>query len=826
MKEKILRALEREFANHRIVFWYDEKKEFPELFEELEIEDTEKITIDNNEFQVKYKILREKEKQKFLLYLPYAQPQDIDNWLLDVQLAEGVFKSDQTGLLLSEFDNNVYVQQAMVGRDFFLNSEKRRKNLLSLVESKDRKSEIEVKMLAVCVGTNPDVGAILSELIKEYASEKETKLNLVFKTNLEVVLWKLLENTYNYKPENPGIKDFLAELFDTCWRVNLQEKPNLHNTALAFFNNFKDNYKNREIFTKLSNEFAGFYKISEKLHKIDLKQLINLDIYHLIDIAHIDFLIKSSLQETLSYQDCEEVIKNRKTSFWWDDYKDLYTTIGFGVKFLDKLSTTDLTLTSMEDALIKYSSSWYEIDQLYRKFIFFLKATHHNSSLQALHERIEKLYTNNFLLDLNNAWQAKYDFQLKTEFHKQKDFFQLDLAEQVKQKKFAVIISDALRYEVGQELLSRIIGENRYEGKLEFMLGQIPSYTQLGMASLLPHSSLELDKDSLSNIRVDGKSSIGLDNRQKIIQAQIPKSKAYHYQDFMNLPGNEVKQTCVDNDLLYIYHNVIDAIGDKLVSEEGLPNAVEDAIKQLIGLTKKIAGTNRISNILITADHGFLYQNSQVDESDFVEVDALPEKCNKSRRFIIGHSLPNDKSLMKFTSAELNLGEGLEILIPKSINRFKVQGAGSRYVHGGASLQELVIPILKINKSKRVDDVKEVEIEVISQASKNITSGQISVTLYQSEAVSEKIKACYISVGLYSQDDILLSDKHEVSFDSESELSRDREVKVTLRLNEKAEKYNEQDILLKLKKKMSGTNKFVDYKSDNYFLNRKFYSDF
>jgi len=53
-------------------------------------------------------------------------------------------------------------------------------------------------------------------------------------------------------------------------------------------------------------------------------------------------------------------------------------------------------------------------------------------------------------------------------------------------RKAVVIISDALRYEVADELRSRIRQEDRFDATLDAVLGVLPSYTQLGMAALLP----------------------------------------------------------------------------------------------------------------------------------------------------------------------------------------------------------------------------------------------------------------------------------------------------------------------------------------------------
>lgn len=59
MNKRIKKALINLFEKHRIVFWYDGKKELRQDFETLDLEDVEKIELINNEFGVKYRILRE-----------------------------------------------------------------------------------------------------------------------------------------------------------------------------------------------------------------------------------------------------------------------------------------------------------------------------------------------------------------------------------------------------------------------------------------------------------------------------------------------------------------------------------------------------------------------------------------------------------------------------------------------------------------------------------------------------------------------------------------------------------------------------------------------
>ena len=122
---KIARALNIIFKTHRIVFWYDSKKELRKDYEKLEFSDIEKIELNNNEFRVKYRILREELDKKFLLYHEGDAPSDLDNWLLDVQLASGEFRTDQSAIWLSEIGLGLEFTDIVIDHAAFFNIAKR-----------------------------------------------------------------------------------------------------------------------------------------------------------------------------------------------------------------------------------------------------------------------------------------------------------------------------------------------------------------------------------------------------------------------------------------------------------------------------------------------------------------------------------------------------------------------------------------------------------------------------------------------------------------------------------------------------------------------------
>jgi uncharacterized protein (TIGR02687 family) len=387
-------------------------------------------------------------------------------------------------------------------------------------------------------------------------------------------------------------------------------------------------------------------------------------------------------------------------------------------------------------------------------------------------------------------------------------------------KKAVVIISDAMRYEVGEELGSRIRQEDRFDATVDAVLGVLPTYTQLGMAALLPHASLKHSPDA-KTVLADDQPTNGTAPRSKILATV--GGTAIQAEDFRALNADERRVLFKANKVLYIYHNVIDAIGDKQGTERSVFEAVEQTLNELVDLVKKAASANA-TNIFITADHGFLFQDEVLPEQFFLSTKPEGDDMKViNRRYVLGRGLKVDYAFTTFTSAQLELTGDLEIQIPKSIHRLKIPGGGSRFVHGGATLQEVVVPVVSINK-KRKSDTRQVNVEVWPESDK-ITTSQVVVRLFQSEPVSEKVQPRTVRAGLYVGE-TLISNHSEFTFDEVSSDKRDRYKNANMLLSQESNDYNNRAVEFRLEEKIPNTSQWRTYATAMYTLKRSFVADF
>lgn len=828
--ERIKQGLLKVFERHRVVFWYDKKEELQSEFESVELGDIKKLHLKNNEFAIKYRILREEPTNKFLLYQAGQQPQDIDNWLLDVFLANGEFRTDQVAIWLAELGLGLEFADVIQAHVEFFNAARRREQLQTLIKPDDTPGKVRLKILAVCAGAEHRIDEIVESLLAELAERRDEKIKLIERCGLAEFLWDQLRRYYGYDSDRPGVRDFVVQLFKSCYAMGTDGEVKLTGDALVFLRRWKDSRQHEAAFELLSGECADALCIQQDLERHDFKRLVEVDYFRLIDQKILSDLVRSVTERTISPGDCAVYVRRRRQTHWYKEFEDLYQAVDYAAQFTHVLDQSKLSATSMKDTVLAYSESWFKLDQLYRKFICHARRSAQTSLLQNLMEMIENLYSNTFLIKVNENWQSllnecqKWDVPGIT---LQRHFFQTSVRPFLdKGNKVFVIISDALRYEVGEELVTLIRQEDRFEATIQPALSMLPSYTQLGMAALLPNRNLKVAEDDTGTVTIDGQKSQGTDNRTTILStATAQRAKAIRVEDLMNLNRDDCRALIKDHDVVYVYHNRIDSTGHKLPSEDRAFEAVEDSFDDLIKAIKKLTNANA-NNVIITSDHGFIYQHRAIDESDFAAAEPSGDKIlYRDRRFIMGLGLQENPSLKKFSAAALGLDGQIEVVIPKSINRLRLRGACTRFVHGGATLQEVVIPVIQINK-KRQSDISSVEVEILKSSSSIITSSQLSVAFYQAEAVSDKVQPRRLRAGIYTDANELISDRHELTFDLTSENPRERELQIRFVLTKQADEANGKEVSLRLEELVSDTSHYREYKSVKYVVRRSFTSDF
>lgn len=822
---KLEKNLKNLFEQYRIVFWYDDDEEFLEEYEHLNINSVEKVRCNGNPFYVKYLIAKEKPDQHFLLYFPHAQPKDGDNWLLDQQLAHKVYHSDPVGLILQELGLPFELKPLVENHKSFFNSRARNEQFLELYDEKDSYGQCQNIMLSVVSNTlELDLqGQILQFISQMDAGKTEHIKKELNRFSLQTYFWDKVARRYEYAAADPSLYDFILTVFKEHFPLTRSLKN--HHEAKILLSRWKQNKGLDETFKRISKQAQQDLDIDQLVSGQPIEELIQDDLFERTDREILSNLVNLLIEEDISVERVQRICKERSNKFWYSTFMPFYQAIEYASHLIHSIrdfGNNEVFFSSLEDGAACYSKSLYKVDYYYRKFIYHYRLSIQSSILKALADKVEKMYSNDWLLSVNQKWQHqidKLDIWPTKGRNAQADFYNHYVRPFVnKQQRVIVVISDALRYEAGRELYQKMISDHRFvEGDFSHMVSSLPSYTQLGMASLLPHSKIEVKKGG-DTVECDGYSSVGQQAREKIL-TQIPgiNSAAISAEAYMEMHSKkEGRDFTKAHDLIYIYHNVIDKTGDARDSEQRVFEAVEDELEYLINLLVRINTIMPHTNVLITSDHGFLYQNEELHESDFAVSEVKGDVWKYNRRFVLGTGLKGNDSFRHFSGKQVGLQDELDVLIPKSINRLRVKGAGSRFVHGGTSVQEVLIPVMKVGyKSSRKAQLVEVD---IIKKSDRISSNLLPVSFIQTEPVADKVLPRTLKAAIYTEDGTKLSDEFIYKFDFESGAQRNREEKYTFHLSSTASEHYGEWIVLKLEEEIKDSTQWKKYKEFRYQL--------
>lgn len=442
-----------------------------------------------------------------------------------------------------------------------------------------------------------------------------------------------------------------------------------------------------------------------------------------------------------------------------------------------------------EDYIQRYAEDLYWVDTYYRKalnsFDSISKTVPIYDDMMVVKRRLDADYAQ-FTNKLNLEWmkclveKGNGLVGLK-DMHLQQNFYADFCAPHT--EKMALIICDALRYEIAAEIMGEIAKRRRHVAELDYAIAMLPTETKYCKPALLPHKALELQVDS--SMLVDGHYMNTTDDRTEQVRRYNDNAVCYSFANFDKKNSDE-KREMYKNQLVIVFYDDIDESGHKASTRTQILNIINNAVSNLVDEIYSILSSYNITDVYLTADHGFLY-----NDIDFADKDKLniPENTiDQKNRYYLTTDNAEREHIAKFKLSEVsgmesNLDMPVFVAVPKGTNRFYTQGGGYGFTHGGASLQELVIPVLHCSQ-QRTDERQEVSVALLNRKL-SMVSGQLKITLVQLEPVSMKHKKMDVLCALYCNNE-LVSAERPITLNATGELP-ERMFEVDLILTEQAQ---------------------------------------
>lgn len=787
-----------------IIFWYDEDGEFVEDISDLELDNAKIIHLsENNSFYIKYLLEKEDIDSNYLIYSPSPKPIPRENWLLDIGKYSEEFSTDKATVIMRDLGvkdeslRNIFKKCIK----FFGNKERyKRFSSYSIGDFTEEKLNIAI-LSTLCKLPIPDFQQVVKTLLMEEVKEENKYFEEINKYVDIDVFWDLVEKKYGYNLEEKSLEQLMVMFLITNLEYKLEGKmpstwerfiSSKKGDAIVFIDQFMSHSTDDEIYDVMANRLEKKLNIKEYIKKWDVEEYILCDTFKAFDEEIINLLINNLVGNIGEYEKYRKIINRRRRTHWFSILINEYEAIYYGMEVLRLEAELQKNIkgSTAFEMIENYSKTYYLFDYFYRKFYLYFDRIGNKDSFSKLVDIIENSYTNWYLDEISTKWSQVIEDELIDDIRinglvKQQEFYSQYVGGHIRNnERVFVIVSDAFRYEAAKEFTDILNRDRQGKADLFFMQGVVPSYTKLGMASLLPHKKIEIN--DRADILVDGLNSAGTENRQKILSNYSSEAVAIQYNDMKDMKRPEYKEIFGNKKLVYIYHNVIDAIGDKATTERDIFEAVERAFNDINNVIKDLVNNVSAINIYITTDHGFIYRRSSLQEYNKISKTDV-KSIDEGRRFILVEDKVEEQGILSLPMNYL-LGDStkLHAMVPRGVIRFKVQGAGANYVHGGAALQEIVIPVIKF-KNIRKDEFKSSKVEVkLTNISRKITNRITFLEFFQTEKVDEKKITIRLKLYFEDEDGHRISNENIIIADSRSSKPEDRTYREKFTLKDQA----------------------------------------
>ncbi len=784
--------------SRKLIFWYDDNGEFVEDIKNLDLDNVKiHYLTSTNLFYTKVLLEREDTKTNYLIYAPFPKPDSRENHLADTIKYSREFSADRASLIAIDLGIDEKYKPVLQKYIKFFGAKDRTEKFYKLeVDSYNNESTIEIALLSVLakskiVNFEEVVRIVLTSGVlrdNEYMAEFK-------KYGLDVAFWKHISHTFSFIDEEPNLEKLIISLFLTYTEKEIhKELPASMNkyllsksgTVMAFMDQIMNSILYHEDFDHLSDRV--FTKINGEIlfEGYSVEDIVDLDIFRFVDNKLIEWMIDRLLDENLNASikgmEIPELCKFREEKHFGKEYSNEYHVLKHGYYIVSQVNYRPKS--DLISIIQQYDEEDYRIDTHYRKFYFYLDKVRNQHIFESLQELVENIYTNRYLDVITKEFNSKFSYDgVKGKYKLQRDFYRNFVANS--KEMLVVIISDAFRYEVAKELVKKMNRDKKFDTiSIEPQIGVLPSNTRLGMASLLPH--IELNIDGNYDVYVDGKPCSNIIERNEILKVSDPSAGSIQFDDLKKYSKEEMRDFFVGKSVVYVYHNQIDARGDKSNTEDEVFIACKEAIDEIEDLIVSL--TDRVSRtkFIVTADHGFIYKRNKIIESD--KIDSFFTRDDQiNKRFIVSdnkYEVMGTKSIRM--SDVLGSNDTRCITVPVASNIFKAAGGGQNFVHGGSSPQEILIPVVQVKTIRGYRESQNVKISLISMLPKT-TSLLINLDFVQQEAISDVIKPTTYKISFIDESGETISNEEIHLANSKEKESAKRIFK--LRFNLKNQKY-------------------------------------
>ena len=782
LKDRFSRQLD-DFENRLVVIWHDSDGSFQGDFASLdadEVAGTRPLHLARAEegsmFSLKKALYRDYPADDFLIYSRTQKdlsPRALEgNWIADVELIADHFQADFTSMLMDDLGAADGAAEGVELFKGFFNAQDRKQRFKRLMPSAQSKQDVALGVIGSLLGSKDLSTECLVRTYIVSLADGGSPLEALGRYGADAAWSSFLGKRIGYSGDLESLEGLAAHVLITALSFQLPEGSldGLENRisvphgqfCLNIVHDWMDDEHSSGRLYDLCRQIESLCNLEQRFSQSTAAALCDADIFPCINERIISDLFTSMANGADRADEASKVLQRRRDMRWHTRVSPYFDALEAAVSaqrfYRDHIQ--GFHYAKPNDVWRFYTDKkdgWWRMDSAYRSFCKAADAAQKSTydlppilddSLEALASWMERIYVNWFLSESNKCWiSAAEKFWSEAGYvegvRRQRRFFdEAVVSGAAGAKKTLVVISDALRYEVAAELSQRLEQDTKGSADLESMQSVFPSITEFGMAALLPHSNISFGIEDGCVYVNDGMPTASCGQREAVLRLRKPAARCIQSKDLFSAKRAMRKELVGDAEIVYVYHNKIDSVGEEYSTEHDVFNACDTAIDDIVALVKIATGDLNFTRVVITADHGFLYTREPLEESGKVSgKDIAGSKLRLGRRYAISDDWMKDALFIKVNMDDVQGGSYVGIA-PRECIRIKKPGPGENYVHGGLSLQECCVPVIQFrNKragAKGYEESRPAAFQMLS-TSRRVTSLMFRVELFQKDRVEGKV---------------------------------------------------------------------------------------
>ena len=501
--DKVIQDLNRRFAaplpefyQRRIIFWYDEDKEFEDKLDEVVLENAKVVALTgNNAFSVKKLLSVDDLTTNYLVYSPLAYNRPDDNWLLDIELYSEEFRADLISIWMDEMglaSNPAMRKQVKHYRAYF-NAKDRRLKISAQNKVPATPAQLHMAvMAAICGLKDAQPNQILRSVFRAGLDLNHNAVYQDFvKYHADGGFWAMVRQGCGFSEEEPDLGRLAIHLLLTAATRTMRQE------YLAGLDGFISMPRQAYCYDFISewlhsNDIGQLYDVAryvedearlhQRFEKLTVDDLVGTECFPCINEVILTKLMTEISDHIIDVDTITGAVEKRRTCAWYEPFENFYDGIlqVANMQNFFKEHSAGFHTAEAKGIWKEYTESYYQMDTYYRLFhLSFQKSLETSNILlddlfKHVVDKVEGLYTHWFLGELGNNWSDVCADELAAygkvlEVPQQEEFYCSRI--KTSDTKVFVIISDAMRYEVAAAMADQL----RRETQSKVSLGSMQS---------------------------------------------------------------------------------------------------------------------------------------------------------------------------------------------------------------------------------------------------------------------------------------------------------------------------------------------------------------